>query len=98
MSQDSRFNMFLVGGMVDGESVIGSLQILDANFELFVDSEPGIVHLAKGDCLLCQVLKNIVKPSLRLSWCNKRYNNCSMVEYDDVDELFTIPKYLFGNI
>lgn len=49
---NSRFNVFLVGGMVDGKSVVGAFQVLDAYFQLLIDPQSGVVHLSQCDRLL----------------------------------------------
>lgn len=44
--------MFFVAGMFDREPVVRALQILDADLQLLVNPEAGIVHLAQRYRLL----------------------------------------------
>lgn len=50
------FDVLLVGGVLEGEPVISSFQVLDADLELFVNPEAGIVYFSKSRCLFGQVL------------------------------------------
>lgn len=63
-------DQFLIARVLDHQVMIRTFQILHADFQLFVDFQPRIVHLPQGGSLLFHVLRNEQITCVFIGQCN----------------------------
>lgn len=63
-------DQFLIARVLDHQVMIRTFQILHADFQLFVDFQPRIVHLPQGGSLLFHVLQNEQITRVFIEQCN----------------------------
>jgi len=64
-------DMFLVCRIIQCQSLISPLQFLNANFQLFIDSESRVIHFPKCCRLLCEILN---------TEDDAHYTNCAIIQ------------------